>query len=92
MTDTRSSQQGGMRGIASPCQNVGGRGCIPHPPAVDASESTNVTDRQTLAHRMTAKAAPYFIYCFLNAVWALVSGGFRRIVSDTLVCFAIQCQ
>ena len=26
----------------------------------------------------------YFIFCFLNAVWALASGGFR-IVSDTLV-------
>ena len=33
----------------------------------------------------------FFIYCFLNAVWALASGGFR-IVSDTLVCFAIQRQ
>jgi len=30
-----------------------------------------------------------FIYCFLNAVWASASGGFR-IVSDTLVCFAIH--
>ena len=35
--------------------------------------------------------SPYFIYCFLNAVWALVSSGFR-IVSDTLVCFAIHAS
>jgi len=29
--------------------------------------------------------SPYFIlFCYLNAVWALTSGGFR-IVSDTLV-------
>ena len=36
MIDTSSSQQRGMRGISSPCQNVGG--CIPHPPAVDARD------------------------------------------------------
>jgi len=28
--------------------------------------------------------SPYFIFCFLNAVWALASGGFR-IVFDTFV-------
>jgi len=33
--------------------------------------------------------ATYFIYfVFFNAVWALMSGGFR-IVSDTLVCHRI---
>jgi len=30
------------------------------------------------------------LFCFLNAVWALTSGGFR-IVSDTLVICALLC-
>jgi len=28
--------------------------------------------------------SPYFIFCFLNAVWALTSGGFRIVSDDTL--------
>jgi len=36
--------------------------------------------------------SPYFIFCFLNAVWALVSGGFR-VVFDALVLiyFGLFC-
>jgi len=34
---------------------------------------------------------PYFIFCFLNAIWALTSGGFR-IVSDTLVISCLQTK
>ena len=33
----------------------------------------------------------FFIFVFLNAVWALTSGSFR-IISDTLVIYIIQLQ
>jgi len=45
----------------------------------------NSTNRNFIKNRFS----PYFILLyFLNAVWALTSGGFR-IVSDTLVCIVI---
>ena len=47
-------------------------------------------DRATLHQRYRKSFfAIFYFKCFLNAVWALTSGGFR-IVSDTLVCLQLD--
>jgi len=55
----------------------------------DMSTTCHIAGCNNSIRHIENRFSPYFI--FLNAVWALTSGGFR-IVSDTLVLFCVSEQ